>query len=255
MSMFGPVLAAILAAAGSIGIDASSPPAASPGLVKWFERTEQALMSAVAPGDKAPWERMMDADCVVTTEEGLLLTRDEFLKDLGPLPPGLEGGITVKDLTVQELPDLAVVRFLADEWETVFGQRLTTQYRITDVFRRSGEDWKMIASHTSVVTRDPPPQPVSTEGWSGFAGRYRVAPGGWELTVELRDGALYGGRGRSQDLRRLIPLAPNVFVRSGSLGEWIFVAGEGGRATRIVQFRKFEPLVWSRVEGSDGPRP
>jgi hypothetical protein len=133
----------------------------------------------------------------------------------------------------------------------VFGQRLTTEYRITDLFRRFGDGWKMVASHSSVVTRDPPEQQVSTAGWPGLVGRYRLSPGGWELTVELRDGVLYGGRGSRDALRRLIPLAPNVFVRSGSLGEWIFVADPRGRATRIVQFRKFEPLVWSRV---DAPR-
>jgi hypothetical protein len=37
-------------------------------------------------------------------------------------------------------------------------------------------------------------------------------------------------------------------VVSGSLGEWIFVTDEHGQATRILDFRKFEPLVWSRVE-------
>lgn len=75
--------------------------------------------------------------------------------------------------------------------------------------------------------------------------------------MELCDGALYGGRGSRDDLRRLIPLAPNVFVRSGSLGEWIFVTDERGRATRIVQLHKFEPLVWSRVDASesDSARP
>jgi hypothetical protein len=31
------------------------------------------------------------------------------------------------------------------------------------------------------------------------------------------------------------------------LGEWLFVVGPDGKAMRIVDFRKFEPLVWTRV--------
>lgn len=248
----GPIsLATLIISLASRTTGAQAQVTPSPDLVAWFQRTEQALMNAIAPGDKAPWERVMDPGCVATTEEGQLLTRVQFLADLRPMPAGLSGGITVKELTVQEVPGLAVVRFLADEWQTVFGQRLTTAYRITDVFRRFGDDWKMVASHASVVTRDPPEQEVSTAGWPGLVGHYRLSPGSWELTVELRDGALYGGRGNRDTLRRLIPLAPNVFVRSGGLGEWIFVTDERGRATRIVQFRKFEPLVWSRVDASE----
>jgi hypothetical protein len=221
--------------------------AASPETVRWFQATEQALMDSVASGNKAPWEQVMDASCIMTSEEGEVLARPQFLEGLRPLPQGLAGVIAVQELTVQEFPTFAVVRYLADEWETVFGQRLATRYRISDTYRRDGQSWKMVASHVSVVTQDPPAQPVASADWPGFVGRYRLVPDGWTFHVELRDGTLYGGRD-PQKLKPLIPLAPNAFVLSGALGEWIFVA-EKGRAARILNFRKFEPLVWTRVEG------
>ena len=155
--------------------------------------------------------------------------------------------IAVRDLTLQERSDVAIVRFLADESETVFGQRLATKYRVTDTVRRSGTAWKMIASHVSVVTVDPPPQKVAADGWSGLAGTYQLKPDGWTLHVELRDGVLYGGRDAAK-LRRFIPLTPTSFVLQGSLGEWLFVVERDGKASRIVDFRKFEPLVWTRIE-------
>src|SRR5262249_19934803 len=157
--------------------------------------------------------------------------------------------ITVKDLTVQEQPTFAVVRYVADEKETVFGQKLATQYRVTDTFRRAGEEWKLVASHVSVVTQDPPAQDVPTAGWPGLAGRYRLPRDGWTFTVELREGHLYGGRDPKK-MKPLVPLTPDSFVLSGSLGEWMFVV-EKGTATRIVNLRKFEPLVWTRV--TEGP--
>jgi hypothetical protein len=211
-----------------------------------FQATEQALIDSVAPGDKTVWDRVMDAGCVVTSEEGQVLTKEQFLNELRPLPPGLTGGIKVRDLAVQDFSAFAVVRYLADEWESVFGQRVTTQYRTTDTFRRAGSAWKMVASHTVVVTHDPPAQSVTSSEWPGLVGMYRLLPDGWTFHVVLRSGKLYGGRDLDR-LKPLIPLTPNAFVLESSLGEWIFVVGEDRKAVRILNFRKFEPLVWTRV--------
>src|SRR5262245_35669244 len=84
----------------------------------WFQQTEQALMDAVATGDKTVWARVLDDRCVYTSEEGEVLTKQELLKQLTGLPSGLSGSITVENLTVQEYPTFAVVRFLAHEQES-----------------------------------------------------------------------------------------------------------------------------------------
>lgn len=231
--------ASLASAAESTGI-------ASPATIEWFRTTEQALLDSIARGDRTVWDRVMDPSCVVTTEEGEVLNRDQFLGELRPLPDGLSGAIAVKDLSLHEFSEFALVRYLADESELVFGQRLAVRYRVTNAYRRDGPAWKMVASHLSVVTRDPPAQEVSRTGWTGLVGRYRLLPDGWTFTVEMKDGELYGGRDPKK-LRRLVPLAPDAFVLSGSLGEWIFVV-ENGRAIRIVNLRKFAVLIWSRVE-------
>src|SRR5712692_4789600 len=160
----------------------------SPSTVKWFQQTEQTLMDSIASGDKSAWSRIMDLSCIVTSEEGEVTTREAFLDGLRGLPKGLSGGIAVKELTVSEYPTFAIVRYLADEWESVFGQRLITKYRVTDAFMRKDDGWKMVASHIAVVTQDPPAQPVSTAQWKSFAGTYRLMPDGWTFTVELRNG-------------------------------------------------------------------
>ena len=214
----------------------------------WFQTTEQSLMNAITAGDPKPWAAVMDDRALVTSEEGDVQNKEAFLKGIRPLPSGLSGSIEVKELTVEEFPNVAVVRYLADERETVFGQRLTTKYRITDTFRRVGAAWKMIASHVSVVTADPPAQPVSTDSWPGLVGTYQLLPDGWTFHVALRNGQLVGGRDPG-NLTRLIPLTPLAFVREGALGEWLFVMGPDKKATAIVNFRKFEPLVWTRVGG------
>lgn len=229
------------------GAPARKAAAPSPETVKWFQKTEQELVDSIAKGDKSVYDRVMDDGCIVTSEEGEVTPKKEFLAELTGLPPGLQGVIAIRDLAVQEFGDFAIVRCRLDEGEEVFGQKLETKYRVTDTFRRDGSAWKMVASHASVVTQNPPAQAVSTAGWPAFAGSYRLLPNGWTFTVALKDGKLYGGRDPKK-LREFIPLTPDAFVLSGGLGEWIFARDESGNVTHILDFRKFEPLVWTRVE-------
>jgi hypothetical protein len=233
---------------------ADGPIASSDETRAWFQKTEQALMDAIAVGDKAAWDRLLAPEFVLTSEEGDVTPRARLLEDLRGLPPGLEGRITVRELTVQEYPEFAIVRYLADEWESVFGQVLTPKYRATNVYRRDGSDWKLAASHLSVVTADPPAQKVSTACWPSYVGRYRLLPDGWMLTVELQEGRLLAGRDPSK-LRPLVPLTPDAFVQSGSLGEWIFVSDEAQRVTHVLNLRKFAVLVWTRVDGAPTRNP
>jgi hypothetical protein len=240
------VMTALAVALGTLSPAAEPPKAAEAAdMLRHFRATEQKLMDAITKGDKSEWDKVMDPACVITTEEGQVLGKKQFLEELRPMPAGLTGDISVQDLTVQPSENVAIVRFLADEWQTVFGQRISTRYRVTDTFRRDGAQWKMMSSHISVVTHDPPSQEVSKDRWPAFVGTYQLQPDGWTFTVELRDGLLYGGRDPKK-LRQMIPLAPDVFVLSGSLGEWIFVTDKGA-VTHILSFRKFEPLVWTRV--------
>jgi len=42
------------------GAAAATAGTVSPETLRWFQTTEQALMDALAPGDKAVWDRIMD---------------------------------------------------------------------------------------------------------------------------------------------------------------------------------------------------
>ncbi len=230
---------------------AAAPPdgaAAAPDAVRWFQATAQALVDAVATGDRSAWDAVMDPSCVITTEEGEILDRKRFLEELRPLPAGLQGRIAVRELAVQDLGDVAVVRYLLDEREVVFGQTLATRYRATDTYRRARGGWKLVASHSSVVTQDPPAQRVATSAWPSFAGTYRLLPAGWTMAVELRDGKLLAGPDPAR-LRAMVPVAQNAFVRSGLAGEWIFGTDDQGQVDRIVELRKSQVLIWTKVPG------
>jgi len=219
---------------------------ASPETVRWFQTTTQSLADAIATGDHALWERTLAAEYTLTDEEGRVIARTEFLDELKGLPTGFSGNIAVKELTVDEYPSFAVVRYLYDEHETIFGQALHTFYRTTDTYRKDDRHWKLVATQVTVVPSDPEPlvTPTAAE-LARLEGTYRLAPGR-DFLVKARDGKLFGGRNEAS-LKEMIPLSPLVFVPKGGIYPQIFVLDASGKAVKLVQYHKFEEVVQKRV--------
>jgi hypothetical protein len=221
--------------------------AAAGDLRPWFEATTQELYDAVAAGDKVPWDRILDASCVITTEDGEVLDKPRFLAQMHPLPPGFLGRIKVRSLTVRAVGDAAVVHYWLDETEDVPGQQLRTTYVETDTYRRSKDSWTAVAMQTTVVPRDLEPIPVLSRDWSALIGQYRLGDGDASPDdVFMRDGALYYGRD-AKTARRLIPLAPLVFYAQGSIHIIVFVQDASGTVNELRELHKYNEVRMTRV--------
>ena len=216
--------------------------------VAWFKATTQTLVDALATGDKAVWDRVLDPHCIITTEDGAVLDKARFLNELRPLPPGFTGNIKVRDLTVRDVGTAAVVHYWLDESENVFGQELKTTYVETDVYQRGGEkSWTMLASQVTVVPRDLAPIQVDSSGWQSLLGDYRLGETATSrYRVFLRDGSLYGGND-IKTATRLIPLAPLVFFQQGSIHVMVFVQDKSGAVTEVRELHKYNEVRMQRV--------
>ena len=213
----------------------------------WFQATTQALMDAVTSGDKAVWDRTLAADCMVTNEDGDVFDKARMLRDLTPLPSGFSGEIKVRDLTVRQVGNAAVVHYWLDEWEKIFGQTLRTTYVETDAWERAGDSWKVIAMHTTVVPRDLEPLQPEPAAWPALLGEYAYDERAKSrYHVFMRDGVLYGGT-NEKTATRLIPLAPLVYYQQGSIHLMIFVRDQSGAVSEVRELHKYNEVRMQRM--------
>lgn len=199
-----------------------------------------------------PWDRVLDASCEITNEDGEVFDKPHFLAQMHPLPPGFLGRIKVRSLTVRAVGDAAVVHYWLDETEDVPGQQLRTTYVETDTYRRSKDSWTAVAMQTTVVPRDLEPIPVPAHDWSALIGQYRLGDGDASPDeVFIRDGVLYLGRD-AKNARRLIPLAPLVFYAQGSIHIIVFVQDASGRVNELRELHKYNEVRLTRVHKASG---
>jgi len=206
----------------------------------------QALVDAIAPGDRAKWIATTDPALMFVNENNEVLTRDDLMKQLEPLPKGLVGNIKVTDFQLERHGASAVTTYIADETLDYHGQVLKTKFRTTDAWLREGRDWKMISSMTLAVLGDPPAIKPTAAILKDYAGRYELTPD-IHYTVREEQGRLLGQRDGGKEVE-LQAEAPDLFFVAGSpRSRKVFYRDPGGRVVGFGDRREGQDIKWKRI--------
>lgn len=210
---------------------------------------DQALLDAIAPGDRKVWDDVLASNAVYVDENGAVMNRAEYLKQLEPLPPGASGTLKIASYSVSFSGDLATVIHTDDEQENYHGQMLHAQYLMTETWRHDSGDWKLYLVHAYAVQKDPPAINLPSESMAEYAGRYS---GGSDLTfvVEWDGKQLKGGRPGKASSPLHVEIRDVLFVPGQPRVRKIFQRNNSGQITGFVDRREGEDLVWKREQNA-----
>jgi hypothetical protein len=206
---------------------------------------DQALLDAVAPGDRAVWEQALAADAVYVDEAGAVMNRAQFLEQLTPLPAGASGSLHITSYTARIMGDLATVIHIDDELENYHGQTLTARYLMTETWRRDDGEWKLYLVHAYAVPKDPPAITLPAKELEQYLGRYSAAP---DLVYIIKsDGRqLVGGR-KGGTMKPLdVEVRDVLFIPGQPRIRKIFQRDGRGKITGFVDRRESWGLVWKK---------
>jgi ketosteroid isomerase-like protein len=206
---------------------------------------DQMLLDAIAPGDRKVWEQALATDAVYVDENGTVMDRAEFLKQVEPLPPGASGSIQITSYSAHVSGDLATVVHTDDEQENYHGQMLYARYLMTETWRREAGEWKLYLVHAYAVLKDPPAIFLPAEALRQYVGRY---VGGSDLVYIIQwDGKqLVRGREGGDMKPLLVEVRDVLFVAGQPRIRKIFQRDASGSITGFVDRRESRDLAWHR---------
>jgi ketosteroid isomerase-like protein len=212
---------------------------------KQLRAADQALLDAIAPGDRAVWDRLLAKDAVYVDENGAVLSRDQFLAALKPLPPGSSGHITIVDYQASVHGNVALVVHKDDERENYHGIPLRADYLMTETWLKEGAEWRLALVHVYVVPKDPPPIKTPANELDQYEGKYRAAP---DLAYVIRrDGDHLVGDRQGLPAVVLSQESADVFFVSGKPRDRkIFRRDANKKIVDFVDRREGEDLVFVR---------
>ena len=140
-----------------------------------LKQMTQAMTDAWPPGDSSVWERYADPSLRYVTEDNVVKTKKQVIKDMEPLPAGSSARILVEEFQVQDFGSFAVCTYMQDEHETIEGHELHARYRVTDTWRRTAGDWRLVAAQNLAIPFDPPRGVIAPDRLTDYEGTYRLS--------------------------------------------------------------------------------
>ena len=212
-------------------------------LVTDLRNRDQQLLDAIAPGERSVWDRALTPDAVYVDENGVVMTRADFLKSLEPLPTGISGHIAIVDYHVHRDGDTALVIHKDDEHESYHGIALEANYLMSETWVQRNGEWKLAMVHAYVVAMDPPAIRIPESKLDEYAGRYSAAP---DLTWNIRREGdhLVAGRDGAPSRPLSVESQDVLFVPGKPRERRIFQRNAGGKITGFIERREGEDILW-----------
>ncbi|HRH41939.1 MAG TPA: DUF4440 domain-containing protein, partial [Pyrinomonadaceae bacterium] len=174
-------------------------------VVEKLKQRTQELLDAVATGDKALWQKYLADGSLYTDEEGNVLTKDELINGLHPLPKGYVGSIKIgkTESLVQE--NVVVLTHFDHEILELYGQKILTNFQTTSIWaKQSDGDWKLVSTQVIAIPNERKPVKGDVKKLDSYIGEYELAPQ-IIYTITREGDKLFGQRtGRAKE--ELLPL-------------------------------------------------
>ena len=207
-------------------------------------KLEQALMDAL-PGDTALWSKYLDPQWYIVTEDGSGFNKSEFLKGFGPFPKGYSGSIKVINPVLTFHDKIAVIHYVADEHEVVFGQQLHTTYGTVNTYYKTDTSWMMIGSQVFEIPQLPVALKIPQQVLQQYVGTYTLSDRTAVVTVS--NDTLYIQKGNAAPEVLLAETANIFFRKSDTRGRKIFIKNDKGEVL-MLERRNGNDLAWKRTK-------
>lgn len=211
-----------------------------------LRRNTQALLDAIAPGDTAVWNRLLDSASITVDENDVVNTKPEMITALKPLPPGLTGNLAIDDFTMRLYGNVAVVTHEDNEYLDYHGQVLRSRFRNTDTWIRKDTAWRRISAMVLAVLKDPPAISLDHATICGYNGRYALTDS-IVATMQCSGDSLIVKREGRPD-RFFLPETRDVFFEPGQpRTRRILQRDAAGRVNGFVDRREARDITWKRT--------
>jgi len=207
----------------------------------------QQLVNGIAAGDTTAWNLYLDDSCMITSENGSVKTKQEFIKGIGVPPSYYKVSETIVDPVFRFHANVIVFCYTADLLLEAFGQKRLTEICQTDTWSKKNSHWYLISSAALDKPNFPEVQKVIAPIINEITGvyqinetlGYRVSKDSAKLYIQR-----FGGK-----KNELICESDYVFYLAGSpLLRYVFVHDNDNKIIQLKVNRSGKGFVFNKIQ-------
>ena len=126
--------------------------------VTLFTGLEKQLLQAVQKKDKAGLQAMVTEDLEIDMPDADPLEGDDWL-DSVLAPDFTLKSFIIRQMSVNDLGDFALVKFDRIQQATLKGKSLSGEFYVVDLWKKVGDSWKLSSRYVSKIAGAPAPAP------------------------------------------------------------------------------------------------
>ena len=205
-------------------------------------KVRNALRETALRRDMAAWSRLVTDDCIFSTDDGTLITKAQFIKHIGKLPPEYDRSTNPRDYVIHLYGTTAIINFRLTTHEQFTDADIVSEQRQTETYVKQNGSWLLVARHWSnLPVNFRKPVAVDTRIYRDYVGRYEWRPGDDLETISVNEGKLWSRIGNysqiGSDEDEYLPLATDTFFVKSDLGTAVFARDLQGRVTGYTYHR------------------
>lgn len=208
-------------------------------------RRTQELADAVAEGDKSPWQKYFADDAMYFDEKGRSMDKAAMVADITPLPKGYSGKIKIVEPQSWIAGSTAVLGYVMDETEIIYGQNEKARYHEVDTWLFRNGQWQIVAAQVMRYYEDPAAGRIDPARLNDYPGTYELAPGVTQTIT--RDGDNLYAQRNERPKQLLKPETCDLFFRPGVEGRILFRRNDAGKVAALIDRRNNEDVVWKKL--------
>jgi hypothetical protein len=208
-------------------------------------KIEQALAD-VLPVDSAFWSKYLDPKWHIVDEDGNGAFKKEFLETFKPWPKTISIQVSVTKPVFAFHGNIAVVQYIADEYETAYGQKLHTTYGTMDVWYKTDTSWRMLSMQDFEIPSWPPAIKPAVAILKKYTGTYQLTDENIAV-ISLKNDTLYIQKNKRKPEALFAETADVFFRKSDARGRKFFVNDASGNM-QMLERRNGQDLVWKKIK-------
>jgi endonuclease/exonuclease/phosphatase (EEP) superfamily protein YafD len=210
------------------------------------KQTEE-FSQAGQKGDVAVFDRYLDPEVVFTNETGSIATKKDLLESCVP-PPANSGEhhIEVTNWVLHRQGDVATATFIDELTQDFHDQKIVLRFQSTETWAKRETGWKMIASQTMNVQRDPPAIALPVSELDEYVGTYQITPA-IVVKIERDDTNLTTSTNGATPIALKVEMKDLLFIPGVPNLRRIFQRDSAGHVIGYISRRDGADLVFKKI--------